>query len=189
MAKNYGSQRLQSHLKSLLFFSLVSLFRELVVISNQNHGINILYNSIKIFNKIYVFWYRRIRKIDNNVDFGKMASLSQKLEILSQSISCYSWCFQGVSLPNSGYYDISPVKDMCTILYLCMAIVVTMIPGGFMIPALLRVLPVFILVQLVHRPTLWWRRVTVLPVQLSIDWVIVHGEKWNFFPTTKSLND
>ena len=41
-------------------------------------------------------------------------------------------------------------------LYLCMAIVVTMIPCDYMIPALLRVLPGFILVELAHRPILWW---------------------------------
>ena len=57
----------------LLIHAFGALMRAVVVTSNQNHRINILFNIIGIFKK---FKYYRIAKFSSKIDFEKTVILS-----------------------------------------------------------------------------------------------------------------
>ena len=57
--------------------------RDLVVILNENHLINILFNITEILKYTNKFKYHQIANFDKNIDFWKIAILSHKVEFLS----------------------------------------------------------------------------------------------------------
>ena len=69
------------------FFKLPNYW-DLVVTSNENHRINILFNIIEIFKSINKILTRLNHEFDMNIDFSKIAILSKKVEFLSQSDCC-----------------------------------------------------------------------------------------------------